>query len=379
LHCEFLLKILSIVGARPNFPKIAPVLRGMLRYPQIESMLVHTGQHYDQNLSQAFFRDMGLPEPDVNLGVGSGSQAWQTAEVLKRIEPVLIDKRPDLVIVVGDVNSTLGVSIAAAKLRIPVAHVEAGLRSFDRSMPEEVNRVLTDALADYLFATEPAAVENLVAEGRPRSAIHLVGNVMIDSLHYLLPAAANSRIGEVLGLKSDNRWSRFVLLTLHRPANVDSIDKFREILAAANEIATQVPVIFPVHPRTDPSLRHQTEAINRNLRLIPPLGYVDFLSLMSNATLVLTDSGGIQEETTALRVPCLTLRENTERPITISEGTNQLVGTDRLKILDAAQKIIAGDVKSGRVPSLWDGKAAERILAVLTKTAFRPSIATSAV
>jgi UDP-N-acetylglucosamine 2-epimerase (non-hydrolysing) len=361
------LKIINIVGARPNLPKIAPLMREMQRHPEIEPILVHTGQHYDEALSDIFFRQMGIPTPQVNLEVGSGSHAAQTAEVLKRVEPVLIEHQPDLVLVVGDVNSTIAVSLAAVKLGISVAHVEAGLRSFDRSMPEEINRILTDALADYLFVTEEDAIQHLLKEGRPRESIYLVGNVMIDSLRHFLPIAQKSPIGEDLGLKNGADWQRFAVLTLHRPSNVDSTEKLAELLGAIDSIASQVPVIFPVHPRTQQRLAQAGIKTHPQLRMIPPIGYLDFLCLLSKATLVLTDSGGIQEETTALGVPCLTLRENTERPITISEGTNQLIGTDPAKIIAAAQSILAGNGKPGRIPPFWDGHAAERIVDVLLK------------
>jgi len=359
------LKIINIVGARPNLPKIAPLIREMRRHPEIDPVLVHTGQHYDDRLSDIFFREMGIPAPNINLEVGSGSHAAQTAEILRRIEPVLIEQRPDLVLVVGDVNSTLAVSLAAAKLGIRVAHVEAGLRSFDRSMPEEINRILTDAVAEYLFVTEKDAIDHLLQEGRPASSIHFVGNVMIDSLRYFLPMAQKCHIGHDLGLMHEESWRRFAVLTLHRPSNVDAMDKLGELLGAINAIAAEVPVIFPVHPRTQQRLAHVGIAHHAQLRLIQPLGYLDFLCLLSNATMVLTDSGGIQEETTALGVPCLTLRENTERPVTISEGTNTLVGTDRGKIVDTARDILAGKSKAGRIPPLWDGKAADRVVEVL--------------
>jgi len=361
------LKIINIVGARPNLPKIAPLIREMQRHPEIEPVLVHTGQHYDEALSDIFFRQMGIPTPHVNLEVGSGSHAAQTAEVLKRVEPVLIEQQPDLVLVVGDVNSTMAVSLAAVKLGIPVAHVEAGLRSFDRSMPEEINRVLTDALADFLFVTEEDAIQHLLKEGRPRESIYLVGNVMIDALRHFLPVAQKSRIGEDLDLKNAANWQRFGVLTLHRPSNVDSTEKLAEILGAIDAIAAQIPVIFPVHPRTQQRLTQAGIKTHPQLKLIPPVGYLDFLCLLSKATLVLTDSGGIQEETTALGVPCLTLRENTERPITISEGTNLLIGTDPAKILVAAQHILVGKGKAGRIPPFWDGHAAERIVEVLLR------------
>jgi UDP-N-acetylglucosamine 2-epimerase (non-hydrolysing) len=360
-------RIISIVGARPNLPKIAPLIREMQRHPEIEPLLVHTGQHYDENLSNIFFRQMGIPEPHMNLGVGSGTHAEQTAEILKRVEPILLKQQPDLVLVVGDVNSTIAVSLAAVKMGIPVAHVEAGLRSFDRSMPEEINRVLTDALAKYLFATENDAVENLLKEGRPREFIHLVGNVMIDSLFHFLPVAQQSRIGDELGLRNSKGWQSFGVLTLHRPSNVDSTEKLAEILGAIDAIAKQVPIVFPVHPRTQQRLSQGGIKRYPQLRLIQPLGYLDFLCLLSNATLALTDSGGIQEETTALGVPCLTLRENTERPITISQGTNVLVGTNPSKIAAATEQVLRGDGKRGRTPPLWDGHAAERIVEILLR------------
>ena len=360
-------RIISIVGARPNLPKIAPLIREMQRHPEIEPLLVHTGQHYDENLSNIFFRQMGIPEPHMNLGVGSGTHAEQTAEILKRVEPILLKQQPDLVLVVGDVNSTIAVSLAAVKMGIPVAHVEAGLRSFDRSMPEEINRVLTDALAKYLFATENDAVENLLKEGRPREFIHLVGNVMIDSLFHFLPVAQQSRIGDELGLRNGKGWQSFGVLTLHRPSNVDSTEKLAEILGAIDAIAQQVPIVFPVHPRTQHRLSQGGIKRHPQLHLIQPLGYLDFLCLLSKATLALTDSGGIQEETTALGVPCLTLRENTERPITISQGTNVLVGTNPSKIAAATEQVLRGDGKRGRTPPFWDGHAAERIVEILLR------------
>ncbi len=365
------LKILNIVGARPNLPKIGPLMREMERHPQIDPVLVHTGQHYDEKLSDVFFRQMGIPAPHVNLEVGSASHAAQTAEILKRIEPVLIEQRPDLVLVVGDVNSTIAVSLAAVKLGIPVAHVEAGLRSFDRAMPEEINRILTDALADYLFITEEGAAEHLLKEGRPKEAIFFVGNVMIDSLRHFLPVAQQSAIGGELSLKNGahggDAWKRFAVLTLHRPSNVDSVEKLRELLSAVDAVAREIPVIFPVHPRTQQRLTEAGIRHHPNLRVIPPVGYLDFLCLLSKATMVLTDSGGIQEETTALGVPCLTLRENTERPITISQGTNLLVGTDPEKIVAAAKEVLSGKNKAGRIPPLWDGDAAERIVEILLR------------
>ncbi len=361
------MKIINIIGARPNLVKIAPLLREMQRRPDIHPVLVHTGQHYDEKLSEVFFRQMGIPAPQVNLEVGSGSQAWQTAEVLKRIEPILIEHSPDLVLVVGDVNSTIAVSLAAAKLGIRIAHVEAGLRSFDRTMPEEINRVLTDVLADYLFVTELDAIENLVREGRSRESIHFVGNVMIDALRQFLPLAQDSHIGDELGLTKNGTIRPFAVLTLHRPSNVDSSEGLGTLLTTIDAVAERLPVIFPVHPRTQKKLEELGNRNHRGIKMIPPAGYLDFLFLLSRAKLVLTDSGGIQEETTALGVPCLTLRENTERPITVTEGTNEIVGLDPNRILNAVDTVVAGRWKAGRIPHLWDGHAAERIVSVLLR------------
>ena len=361
------MRILNIVGARPNLVKIAPLLREMRNHAAIEPILVHTGQHYDEKLSDIFFRQMGIPEPDVNLEVGSGSHAWQTAEILRKIEPVIIERKPDFVLVVGDVNSTVAASLAAAKLGVAVVHVEAGLRSFDRTMPEEINRIVTDALSDYLFVTEEDAIENLIREGKHRDQIFFVGNVMIDALKQFLPVAQKSKIADELGLAGSNGSGSYALLTLHRPSNVDSAETLSALLAAIGEIARQVPVIFPVHPRTQERMSSGTAKNPPGLRFVPPLGYLDFLSLMSRARLVLTDSGGIQEETTALGVPCLTLRENTERPVTVSEGTNELVGQDPARIIKAAQAILSGQTKKGQVPRYWDGQASKRIIEILLK------------
>ncbi len=358
------MKILNIVGARPNLVKIAPLLREMRKHEGIEPLLVHTGQHYNQELSDIFFHQMGIPQPDVNLEVGSGSHGWQTAEILKGIEALLIKDPPDLVLVVGDVNSTVAASLAAAKLCVPVAHVEAGLRSFDRTMPEEINRIVTDALATFLFVTETEAIANLTREGHSRERIYLVGNVMIDALRQFLPIAQESPIMQRLGLAEGNGCRPFAILTLHRPSNVDSEEMVCQLLRAIEEIAEELPV-FPVHPRTQQKLSAHAVAKHPQLWLTPPLGYLEFLCLLSRARLVLTDSGGIQEETTALGVPCLTLREKTERPVTVTEGTNQIVGRDPDKIVAAAREILAGKVKLGRAPELWDGHAAKRIVEVL--------------
>jgi UDP-N-acetylglucosamine 2-epimerase (non-hydrolysing) len=365
------MKVLNVVGARPNLVKIAPLMREMLWRESLRTVLVHTGQHYDESLSDVFFRQMGIPRPDVNLEVGSGSHAWQTAVILERIEPVLIEQRPDLVLVVGDVNSTMAASLAAVKLGIPVAHVEAGLRSFDRTMPEEINRVVTDALADYLFATEEAAVQNLLREGRPPERIFLVGNVMIDALHQFLPLAQKSPLLAELGLRDGQGQAArpYAVLTLHRPSNVDSEAKLRRLLLAIEQISPELPILFPVHPRTQRMLNNGNSRFLSHLRLLPPVGYLDFLCLLSHARLVLTDSGGIQEETTVLGVPCLTIRENTERPVTVTLGTNQIVGEDPEKILAAARKIFHEEPKAPRVPPLWDGHAAERIVSIILESA----------
>ncbi len=362
-----MLKIANVVGARPNLVKIAPLLRAMHKRSEIHPLLIHTGQHYDEKLSDIFFRQMEIPEPDINLEIGSGTQAWQTAEILKAIAPILERHRPDLVLVVGDVNSTVSASLAAAKLGIPIAHVEAGLRSFDRSMPEEINRLVTDALADYLFATEEDAVTNLVREGRPRERIFLVGNVMIDALRHFLPVAQRSRITEELGLLNGADPRPFAVLTLHRPSNVDSTETLGTLLGAIEQVAEQLPVIFPVHPRTRQKLAELKTRRHPQFRTVPPIGYLEFLCLLSRARLVLTDSGGIQEETTALGVPCLTLRENTERPVTVTEGTNQIVGQDPARIVAAAREVLSGKTKTSRIPQLWDGRAAERIVEILLR------------
>jgi UDP-N-acetylglucosamine 2-epimerase (non-hydrolysing) len=361
------MKILNIVGARPNLVKIAPLLKAMLSNNRIKPILVHTGQHYDEKLSGIFFEQMAIRRPDINLDVGSGSQAWQTAEILKRIEPVLVEQKPDVVLVVGDVNSTMAASLAAAKYGIPIAHVEAGLRSFDRSMPEEINRVVTDALADYLFVTEESAIKNLLKEGHSREQIYFVGNVMIDALQQFLPLAQQSCILHDLDVIKNGTCLPFGVLTLHRPANVDSLDTLGRLLSAVEKVADKIPIIFPVHPRTQQKLADLGKKHSPRLRMIDPLGYLEFLHLLSCARLVLTDSGGIQEETTALGVPCLTLRENTERPVTVTKGTNHIVGQDPNRILPVIDLILSGRDKTGQMPEFWDGHAAERIIEILVR------------
>ncbi|HEY0376561.1 MAG TPA: UDP-N-acetylglucosamine 2-epimerase (non-hydrolyzing) [Pyrinomonadaceae bacterium] len=363
-----MLKVLNVVGARPNFMKVAPIVEAMKRRAgEFAPLVVHTGQHYDAQMSDAFFRDLGLPEPDVHLGVGSGSHAAQTAAVMQSFEPVVVREKPDWVLVVGDVNSTLACALVCAKLLVKVAHVEAGLRSRDRTMPEEVNRLLTDQISDLLLTPSRDADENLKAEGIPDARIRFVGNVMIDSLLAQLRRAEQSTVRADLGIAGED----YAALTLHRPSNVDDPATFGRILDALDEISRRLPVIFPVHPRTRKALAESGLAgrVERapNLRLIEPLGYLDFLRLYSGARLVLTDSGGIQEETTALGIPCLTLRENTERPVTVELGTNAVVGTDAERIVRAAWAALDAtrDGRPPRVPPLWDGRTADRILDAL--------------
>jgi len=361
------LKVLGVSGARPNFMKIDPVFRALDREPErFRTVLVHTGQHYDEQMAKVFFEDLGLRQPDIDLGVGSGSHAEQTGKVMIHIERVLQRERPDLVVVVGDVNSTLAASVTAAKLCIPVAHVEAGLRSRDRTMPEEINRIVTDALSDLLFTPSVDGDENLRAEGVAEERIHFVGNVMIDSLRRCLPLTEKSELPGSLGLQSRG----YALLTLHRPSNVDDKKVLSGILDALNVIQERMPIVFPVHPRTRKQVREfgLAERIESmpGMRLLNPVGYLDFLALQARAGLVLTDSGGVQEETTVLGVPCLTLRHNTERPVTVTQGTNRITGPSTERIVEAASEILGGDgAFEARVPELWDGKAAERIADVL--------------
>jgi len=362
------MKIINIVGARPNFMKIAPIMAAYSRCRHIEPLLVHTGQHYDERMSDLFFRQLGIPEADINLGVGSGSHAAQTAAIMTAFEPVVVEHKPDVVLVVGDVNSTIACGLVAVKLGVRLVHVEAGLRSFDRTMPEEINRVLTDSISALLFCTEQSGVDNLRGEGVADEKIHLVGNVMIDTLLSNRQKAEDSTILEELKLSPGG----FAALTLHRPSNVDDAAVFGRILDALDVIQRDMPIVFPIHPRTRKNLSGsplgaRVEAMG-NLRLLDPVGYLDFLKLMSCAKLVLTDSGGIQEETTILKVPCLTLRENTERPITAQIGSNQIVGTDPQRILSAYRSVIDGQWREPQIPPLWDGKAAERIVDVLTAT-----------
>jgi UDP-N-acetylglucosamine 2-epimerase (non-hydrolysing) len=358
-----MLKILNIVGARPNFMKIAPIVREMRRRAKdFLPLIVHTGQHYDAAMSDSFFTDLDIPAPDFHLEVGSASHAVQTARVMTAFEPVVVQEKPDWVLVVGDVNSTIACALVCSKLGIKVAHVEAGLRSRDRTMPEEINRILTDAISDLLLTTSPDADENLKGEGISEDKIKFVGNVMIDSLFYNLKKAETSSVREDLNLNG----KEYAVLTLHRPSNVDEKNVFQGLLEALVRIGERLPVIFPVHPRTKARISEFGFAAaveNSNIKLVEPLGYLDFMRLYSGARLVLTDSGGLQEETTALGIPCLTLRENTERPITIELGTNNLVGTNPEKIRQTAFEILENNQnsKDKKIPPLWDGRAAERI------------------
>ena len=359
------MKIVNVVGARPNLMKIAPLMAAYASTPEIEPLLVHTGQHYDANMSELFFRQLGIPEPDLNLGVGSASHAVQTAEIMKAFEPIASEHRPDAVLVVGDVNSTIACGLVAVKLGIRLVHVEAGLRSFDREMPEEINRVLTDAISDLLFCTEQSGVDNLRREGIAEDKIHLVGNVMIDTLLRHRSTAERSPILETLRVTPRD----YAVLTLHRPSNVDDPAVLVKLLDALEAVIADQPLVFPIHPRTRQKLDDfglaDRVAAHPELRLIDPIGYLDFLKLMANARLVLTDSGGVQEEATILGVPCLTLRNNTERPSTVELGTNRLVGQQPERILAAYRDVMAGRIAEVRTPPLWDGLAAKRIVGVL--------------
>ncbi len=375
------LTLMSIAGARPNFMKIASITRAIAAHqktgeaPGLNHILVHTGQHYDKKLSECFFDQLELPRPDVNLEVGSASHAVQTAEIMKRFEPVVLERKPDAIIVVGDVNSTIACALVASKMvfdtpnayglhRPLIVHVEAGLRSGDRTMPEEINRILTDAISDRLFVTEEDAISNLQKEGIPKEKIHFAGNVMIDTLMAHIKKARQSNIRQRLGIKN-----HYGLVTLHRPSNVDDKDKLIALLECLASIAQRIPLYFPVHPRTRANMEKfgilKRIESGSNLSFIEPLGYLDFLNLLEHASIVLTDSGGIQEETTVLGVPCITMRENTERPVTVKIGTNFLVGTDTQKIYETASSVLEGKGKKGAIPPYWDGKAGKRILDTL--------------
>jgi UDP-N-acetylglucosamine 2-epimerase (non-hydrolysing) len=344
--------------------KAAPIYKKLLSHRhEVKHIICHTGQHYDEKMSQVFFKELDLPKPDFYLGVGSGSHAEQTARVMVEFEKVVLEEKPSLILVYGDVNSTVACSLVASKLNIKIAHVESGLRSHDRTMPEEINRIITDTLSDYLFVTEASGIENLLHEGVKKEKIHFVGNVMIDSLLQYLPKVASSSILRTLGITKDE----FILVTLHRPSNVDSKNNLKTILNTLNSISQKYPVVFPMHPRTKKNIAEfeLNSLLSKNIIRTDPLGYIDFLALMNSAKLVITDSGGIQEECTFLKVQCLTARENTERPITVEVGTNHLLGTDWKKIQDRAEEILNGIMKKGSIPELWDGQASERIVKIL--------------
>jgi UDP-N-acetylglucosamine 2-epimerase (non-hydrolysing) len=360
-----MMKVLLIAGARPNFMKIAPIYREALKYNHVQCKVVHTGQHYDYEMSEAFFEDLELPKPDFFLSAGSGSHAVQTAKIMVAFEELCQNERPDLIIVVGDVNSTLACSVVAKKLWIEVAHVEAGLRSFDLTMPEEINRMVTDALSDYFFVTEESGEANLVREGKSRDHIHFVGNVMIDNLFYQAEKLDGDKPGHFETNKIKKKYKDYAFLTLHRPSNVDTRSGFCEITGALNTIADKLPILFPVHPRTKKMMDEFDLHLSKNIFLFSPLSFKESLFLWKDARVVLTDSGGLQEETTALGIPCVTIRENTERPITIKMGTNILAGTKKESILKAFEEAVSRPKDQFKVPPKWDGKAAERIWKIL--------------
>ena len=392
-------KWILIGAARPNFMKIAPLIRAIHAHNELYGVnicpfLVHTGQHYDFNMSDAFFKDLHLPEPDIHLGVGSGTHGEQTGNVLIEFEKVLMKEKPDLVIVVGDVNSTLACALAAVKLHMPVAHVESGLRSFDRKMPEEINRVVTDAISDYLFTPSPDGDENLMKEGIPKEKIFLVGDIMVDSLLFNIEKAKKSDILKRLGLQEKatidhcNLTTDYGLLTLHRPSNVDNKESFTQIIQGLLNVSSRIPILFPMHPRTKKQIRtfglesafhfysptsikksdyYSENGLKKKIHCFEPLGYLEFLNLLAHAKIVLTDSGGIQEETTVLNIPCVTLRDTTERPVTLTEGTNVLVHNDPEKMVFEVARVLDGKRKESKCPSLWDGHTAERIVSVLAQ------------
>ncbi len=358
------MKVITVAGARPNFIKIAPLYREFLKRKDLfNHKICHTGQHFDQNMSKIFFEELQIPEPDFNLGVGSGTHADQTARIMIEFEKIVHQEKPDLILVPGDVNSTLACSVVASKLGIHIGHVESGLRSFDRGMPEEINRIVTDVLSDYLFVSEQSGLANLKNEGIPEDKIHFVGNIMIDSLVHFLPAIENSDILSRLKLNP----SKYTLLTFHRPSNVDKKSSLLELVQMLNRLAKKTRLVFPVHPRTRKNLVEFSlmKDLDSEILLLEPIGYVDFLALTRSAKLVITDSGGIQEETTWLGVQCITVRNNTERPVTVTEGTNHLIGTDFQVTETTAFEILDGKIKKGRIPDKWDGHTAERILDII--------------
>lgn len=362
-------KLLSVVGARPNFIKIAPLDKALsTEQKYFTHRICHTGQHFDANMSEIFFTQLGMPEPDYNLGIGGGSHTEQTARIMRGLEEVMNKEIPDMLIVPGDVNSTMAGALTAVKMGIPVAHVESGLRSFDRRMPEEINRVVTDVVSDLLFVSEPSGLKNLKHEGVDEKKIFFVGNIMIDSLVRFLPVIRSSGIFGNLGVREND----YILVTFHRPSNVDSAEKLAELTGLLNQLSEKKKVIFPIHPRTRKNLEKAGLLKNFSDRIIhtDPIGYIDFLALVDKAALVITDSGGIQEETTFLGVQCLTVRDNTERPVTVEKGTNQLIGTDLGRVYEAAGRVLDGAGKKGNIPELWDGHTAERIVEILKKKLF---------
>jgi len=352
-------KIISIVGARPNFVKIAPLDRELKKHPEILHIICHTGQHYDKNMSHDFFNQLGITQPSYNLGISGGSHATQVADILKSFEQVLIKENPHLVVVPGDVNSTLAGALAAAKLGYPIAHIEAGLRSFDRSMPEEINRLLTDQISDLLFVTEKSAIANLEKEGIDRSKVFFTGNIMIDSLIHQKELIQSNQVLQLYQLEYGN----FAVATFHRPSNVDSENSLNQLVSFLNKVSSRIQLILPLHPRTRNRLEkfNLMKKINKEIKLTEPLSYISFLSLIEKAKFVITDSGGIQEETSYLKVPCITVRDNTERPVTVEIGTNYLAGTDFTNVMSIVDKIVNNQHKNGQIPELWDGKTAERI------------------
>jgi UDP-N-acetylglucosamine 2-epimerase (non-hydrolysing) len=360
-----------VAGARPNFMKIAPIVRALKEQQALSYKIVHTGQHYDREMNDVFFEELGIPRPDVCMAAGGGSHARQTARIMVGFEELCTDERPAAVLVVGDVNSTLACSIVAKKLNIPVAHVEAGLRSGDMAMPEEINRLVTDSISDWFFVTEPSAVEHLRREGKPGSAIHYVGHVMVDNVLYQADklAGSDTSLFETSAFKAqqNEKGGRYGVVTMHRPSNVDDAATFTRIAGALKEIAIELPLIFPVHPRTRANIEKFGIGLGPDITLAGPQAYMAFLDLWKDAAVVLTDSGGLQEETTALGVPCVTIRENTERPVTVEEGSNVLAGTDPARIVEEARRVLRGQGKQGRRPHLWDGKAAQRIVAILAR------------
>lgn len=368
---NFMRLLYLVVGARPNFMKIAPVVRAIKNRGDMDFRIVHTGQHYDREMNGVFFEELDIPPPDVFLAAGGGSHAQQTGKIMVAFEDYCQTSPPDAVVVVGDVNSTLACSIVAKKLGIPVAHIEAGLRSGDLAMPEEINRLVTDSISDWFFVTEPAGVENLKNEGKPPSAVHYVGHVMIDNLLYQTKKLAQADISKfdtnTFKRRATGDGGRYGVVTLHRPSNVDNPETMCRIVMALKEIGAELPLIFPAHPRTRANLERFGIDVGPNIELVAPQAYMPFLNLWKDAALVLTDSGGLQEETTALGVPCITIRENTERPVTVTDGTNVLAGTDPNRILAEARIVLRGDGKQGRRPMFWDGRTAERIVEILAK------------